>query len=108
MENVEKILNKHQLDYDIDWQHSGEPYLTETGSLVNALSDAVKEITGNNPTISTSGGTSDGRFIAKICDQVVEFGPINESIHKINENVNIDDIETLKNIYKLAILKILN
>ena len=108
MENVEKILNKHQLDYDIDWQHSGEPYLTETGSLVNALSDAVKEITGINPTISTSGGTSDGRFIAKICDQVVEFGPINESIHKINENVNIDDIETLKNIYKLAILKILN
>lgn len=107
MENVEKILNKHQLDYDIDWQHSGEPYLTETGSLVNALSDAVKEITGNNPTISTSGGTSDGRFIAKICDQVVEFGPINESIHKINENVYIDDIETLKNIYKLAILKIL-
>ena len=107
MENVEKILDKHQLDYDIDWQHSGEPYLTETGSLVNALSDAVKEITGNNPTISTTGGTSDGRFIAKICDQVVEFGPINESIHKINENVNIDDIETLKNIYKLAILKIL-
>ena len=107
MENVEKILNKHQLDYDIDWQHSGEPYLTETGSLVNALSDAVKEITGIDPTISTTGGTSDGRFIAKICDQVVEFGPINESIHKINENVNIDDIETLKNIYKLAILKIL-
>ena len=107
MENVEKILDKHQLDYDIDWQHSGEPYLTETGSLVNALSDAVKEITGNEPTISTTGGTSDGRFIAKICDQVVEFGPINESIHKINENVNIDDIETLKNIYKLAILKIL-
>ncbi|MDC0183316.1 succinyl-diaminopimelate desuccinylase [Nitrosomonadales bacterium] len=107
MENVEKILGKHQLDYDIDWQHSGEPYLTETGSLVNALSDAVKEITGNEPTISTTGGTSDGRFIAKICDQVVEFGPINESIHKINENVNIDDIETLKNIYKLAILKIL-
>ena len=107
MENVEKILNKHQLDYDIDWQHSGEPYLTETGSLVNALSDAVKEITGNDPTISTTGGTSDGRFIAKICDQVVEFGPLNESIHKINENVNIDDIETLKNIYKLAILKIL-
>ena len=107
MKNVEKILDKHQLDYDIDWQHSGEPYLTETGSLVNALSDAVKEITGNNPTISTTGGTSDGRFIAKICDQVVEFGPINESIHKINENVNIDDIETLKNIYKLAILKIL-
>ena len=105
--NVEKILNKHHLDYDIDWQHSGEPYLTETGSLVNALSDAVKEITGNDPTISTTGGTSDGRFIAKICDQVVEFGPINESIHKINENVNIDDIETLKNIYKLAILKIL-
>ena len=83
-----KILNKHQLDYDIDWEHSGEPYLTEKGSLVNVLSDAVEEISGTKPTISTTGGTSDGRFISKLCDQVVEFGPINESIHKINENVD--------------------
>ena len=102
-----EILNKHQLDYDINWQHSGEPYLTEKGSLVNILSDAVEEISGTKPTISTTGGTSDGRFISKLCDQVVEFGPINESIHKINENVIIDDIETLKDIYKLTISKIL-
>jgi len=103
----EEILKKHQLDYDIEWNHSGEPYLTETGSLVNILSDAVKEVSGINPTISTTGGTSDGRFISKLCDQVVEFGPINESIHKINENVNINNIDTLKDIYKLTIEKIL-
>jgi len=103
----EEILNKHQLDYDVDWEHSGEPYLTEKGSLVDILSDAVEEISGVKPTISTTGGTSDGRFISKLCDQVVEFGPINESIHKINENVIIDDIETLKDVYKLTISKIL-
>jgi succinyl-diaminopimelate desuccinylase len=102
-----EILNKHQLDYDIDWEHSGEPYLTEKGSLVNILSDAVEEISGTKPTISTTGGTSDGRFISKLCDQVVEFGPINESIHKIDENVVINDIETLKDVYKLTISKIL-
>ena len=103
----EKILHKHQLTYDIDWEHSGEPYLTEKGSLVNLLSDAVEEISGTKPTISTTGGTSDGRFISKLCDQVVEFGPINESIHKINENVIVNDIETLKDVYKLTISKIL-
>ena len=102
-----EILHKHQLDYDIDWEHSGEPYLTEKGTLVDVLSDAVKEISGVRPTISTTGGTSDGRFISKLCDQVVEFGPINESIHKINENVSVNDIETLKDIYKLTISKIL-
>ena len=103
----EKILNKHQLDYDIDWEHSGEPYLTETGILVSSLSDAINQVSGIKPIVSTTGGTSDGRFISKICDQVVEFGPINKSIHKINENVNVDDIETLKDIYKLTISKIL-
>ena len=103
----EKILNKHRLDYDIDWEHSGEPYLTETGILVSSLSDAINQVSGIKPTVSTTGGTSDGRFISKICDQVVEFGPINKSIHKINENVNVDDIETLKDIYKLTISKIL-
>ena len=103
----EKILNKHQLDYEIHWEHSGEPYLTETGSLVDILSEAVEEISGTKPTISTTGGTSDGRFISKLCDQVVEFGPINESIHKINENVIVNDLETLKDIYKLTISKIL-
>ena len=103
----EKILNKHQLNYDINWEHSGEPYLTETGVLVNSLSDAINQVSGIKPIISTTGGTSDGRFISKKCDQVVEFGPINKSIHKIDENVNVDDIETLKDIYKLTISKIL-
>ena len=68
---------------------------------------AISDITGITPKVSTTGGTSDGRFIAKICKQVVEFGPINASIHKINEHVNIDDIEKLKEIYKLSLIKIL-
>jgi|TARA_B110000014_G_C20121638_1_gene594674 succinyl-diaminopimelate desuccinylase len=102
-----KILDKHALNYNITWEHSGEPYLTEKGSLVNIMADAVKEISDIEPTISTTGGTSDGRFISKLCDQVVEFGPINESIHKINENVYISDIEKLKDVYKLTMSKIL-
>ena len=88
-ERVEGILNKHELEFEIDWQHSGQPYLTEKGMLVDIISSSINEVCGFNPTISTTGGTSDGRFIAKLCDQVVEFGPINESIHKINEHVDI-------------------
>jgi succinyl-diaminopimelate desuccinylase len=96
---VQNILQKHQLDYDIFWHQAGEPFLTPRGILCDALSKAIQEEVGITPTLSTTGGTSDGRFIAKICPQVVEFGPINASIHKVNENVNLDDIESLKNIY---------
>jgi len=82
-------------------------YLTEKGLLVNKLSEAINDVLGEKPDISTTGGTSDGRFISTICDQVVEFGPINASIHKINEHVNVDDIDRLKDIYKLTLAKIL-
>ncbi len=104
---VEEILKKHHLNFRIYWNHSGKPYLTEKGLLVDKLSEAINQVLAINPIISTTGGTSDGRFISTICDQVVEFGPINASIHKIDEHVNIDDIDKLKDIYKLTLEKIL-
>ena len=106
-ERVEAILNKHKLEFLIEWQHSGQPYLTEKGMLVDIVSSSIEEVCGAKPTISTTGGTSDGRFIARLCDQVVEFGPINESIHKINEHIDIGCIDKLKDIYKLALKKAL-
>ena len=104
---VVDILDKHKLDYTITWNHSGKPYLTEKGVLVNTITEAVKDIANITPSISTTGGTSDGRFISTICDQVIEFGPINESIHKINEHIIIDDVERLKDIYKKTLEKLL-
>ncbi len=104
---VESILEKHSLDYEISWNHSGNPYLTEKGMLVDKISDAIESVVSIKPSISTTGGTSDGRFISIVCDQVVEFGPINASIHKINEHVNIGDIELLKDIYKKTLKNIL-
>jgi succinyl-diaminopimelate desuccinylase len=97
---VHALLDRHDLDYQLAWTLGGETFLTPPGSLSRALSRAIHDETGVTPTLSTTGGTSDGRFIAKICPQVVEFGPINASIHKIDEHVKVDDIERLKNIYR--------
>ena len=97
---LETILKKHQLEYTIDWNLGGEPFLTEPGNLSKAVQVAIKQATGVEAELSTTGGTSDGRFIAKICPQVVEFGPRNATIHKINERVELADIEPLKNVYK--------
>jgi succinyl-diaminopimelate desuccinylase len=97
---VHAMLDRHGVDYRLDWTLGGETFLTPPGSLSQALSQAIQAETGLTPTLSTTGGTSDGRFIAKICPQVVEFGPINASIHKIDENVAVADIERLKNIYR--------
>ncbi len=97
---LEAILKKHQLEYSIDWNLGGEPFLTEPGNLSQAVQVAIKQATGVDAQLSTTGGTSDGRFIAKICPQVVEFGPRNATIHKINERVELADIEPLKNVYK--------
>ena len=105
--DVENIVKKHADEYELIWDIPSEPYLTEPGKLTSVLTDAIKNVTNIIPEISTTGGTSDGRFISKICSQVVEFGPINASIHKINEHINITDIEKLKNIYKLTLVKIL-
>ena len=105
--DVQNIVKKHAEEYELIWDIPSEPYLTERGKLTSVLADAIKNVTNIIPEISTTGGTSDGRFISKICSQVVEFGPINASIHKINEHINIADIEKLKNIYKLTLVKIL-
>lgn len=104
---VYEILNRHGLDYDLQWTLSGNPYLTSRGNLVEAINNAVKRIVGIEPQLSTSGGISDGRFIADICPQVVEFGPVNASIHKLNECVEIDDLEQLSKIYQLTLENLL-
>nr|MBP6622418.1 M20/M25/M40 family metallo-hydrolase [Alcaligenes sp.] len=85
----------------------GEPFLTEAGPLSQALSQAIEAETGLETDLSTTGGTSDGRFIAKICPQVVEFGPLNASIHQINEHVAVADLEPLKNIYRRTLESLL-
>lgn len=99
-QRVHAVLDRHGLEYDLAWTLGGEPFLTPAGSLSNALSHAINAETGLSTQLSTTGGTSDGRFIAKICPQVVEFGPINATIHKIDEHVAVQDIEPLKNIYR--------
>lgn len=97
---VEKVLQQHQLDYHIDWQLSGQPFLTPEGELVNATQAAIKSICGYDTELSTSGGTSDGRFIAPTGAQVLELGPLNATIHKVNEHVTIDELDTLSEIYQ--------
>jgi succinyl-diaminopimelate desuccinylase len=94
------VLQAHQLEYELAWSISGLPFLTTPGTLVDAVCDAIRAETGIATQLSTTGGTSDGRFIAQICPQVIEMGPPNATIHQINEYVNVSDIEPLKNIYK--------
>ena len=94
------VLSRHQLEYDLKWTLGGLPFLTTPGTLVDAVRGAILAETGLETALSTTGGTSDGRFIAKICPQVIEFGPINASIHKINEHVAVASLDPLKNIYK--------
>lgn len=106
-ERVSAILDAHKLDYDVVWTLGGEPFLTPRGSLSDAMSQAIKDEAGVTTQLSTTGGTSDGRFIAKICPQVVEFGPINASIHQINEHVRLDTLEPLKNIYRRTLEQLL-
>ena len=108
MDAVNEILDSHGLDYEIDWNLSGKPFLTPRGTLCDRLSEAVQEITGLTPELSTTGGTSDGRFIADICREVVEFGPLNMSIHKLNEHVAVENIEQLAAIYEKALEKLLS
>ncbi len=97
---LQTVLDRHDLAYDLAWTLSGLPFLTPPGTLVDAVVAAIHAETGLTPKLSTSGGTSDGRFIAKICPQVIECGPPNASIHKINEHIALADVEPLKNIYR--------
>ena len=99
-EKVHTVFDAHGIDYELNWHLSGKPFLTEPGKLINAVHQAVTEHTGNAPELSTGGGTSDGRFISPAGVDVVELGPVNASIHKIDEHVKVDDVITLTGMYK--------
>lgn len=104
---VHGILDRHDVDYDLDWSYDGRPYLTGKGDLVDAVARAIRKETGIDTELSTTGGTSDGRFIADICPQVVEVGPTNATIHKINECIRLDDLEPLPKIYRQILVELL-
>lgn len=97
---VEGVLHKHRLDFDLDWTLGGEPFLTPSGDLSHAVTHAIQAETGISAELSTTGGTSDGRFLSKVCQQVVELGPENATIHQIDENIPLASLEPLKNIYR--------
>ena len=115
VEQVESILDKHKLDYDIKWTFNGKPFLTELvnddsnrhGGFLAAVSNAVNDVTGKLPELSTSGGTSDGRFIAPTGAQVIELGPCNATIHQVNESVSCHDLELLVDIYYNCLVNVL-
>jgi len=99
-QRFEAIVRRHGIDYDLMWTGWGKPFLTPRGTLVDVAMAAIREVTGVTPELSCTGGTSDGRFIADICDEVVELGPVNATIHKLNERVRVADLEPLSAIYR--------
>ncbi|MDB4076613.1 succinyl-diaminopimelate desuccinylase [Porticoccaceae bacterium] len=105
-ERTEAILDRHGLDYELDWKLSGQAFLTAEGALVEAAVASILEITGIETELSTAGGTSDGRFIAPMGTQVVEIGPVNATIHQVDENVNIADLDILTSIYQRLLAKL--
>lgn len=107
IERVTSLLDQHELDYDIKWTFNGLPFLTDKGSLVDATCTAIKKVTGIDTELSTTGGTSDGRFIAPTGAQVVELGPQNATIHKINEQVDIKELYQLADIYYQVLVELL-
>ncbi|HZN24138.1 MAG TPA: succinyl-diaminopimelate desuccinylase [Burkholderiales bacterium] len=104
---VHGILDKHGVQYDLTWSYDGRPFLTAKGDLVDAVARAIRKETGIDTELSTTGGTSDGRFIADICPQVVEVGPTNATIHKINECIRLEDLEPLPRIYRQILVELL-
>lgn len=100
------VIESSNVKYDISWKHSGEPFLTTDEEFMNMCKESIKDVTSIDTVVSTNGGTSDGRFMAKICKQVIELGLTNRSIHKINESVKEEDLEILKNIYKKILARV--
>jgi succinyl-diaminopimelate desuccinylase len=107
IERIEAILRRHGLEFDVKWTIGAQPFSTPEGALSAAMSAAIRAVTGRATELSTTGGTSDGRFIATICPQVVEFGPPNASIHKIDEHIAVADLEPLKDIYRGTLERLL-
>jgi succinyl-diaminopimelate desuccinylase len=99
-QRVHEILDRHGVEYELQWTVGGQPFLTTPGELVGAVQEAIRGVTGLETELSTTGGTSDGRFLSKICRQVIELGPVNASIHKIDEHVRVADLDPLKDIYR--------
>ena len=99
-EKVHTVFDAHEINYELNWHLSGKPFLTSPGKLIDAVHQAVREHTGKSPELSTGGGTSDGRFISPAGVDVVELGPVNESIHKIDEHVRVQDVVTLTSMYR--------
>ena len=106
-ERVHAVLERHAVEFDLAWTLGGEPFLTPAGTLSRALEAAIRERTGITTELSTTGGTSDGRFIARICEQVVEFGPVNATIHKVDERVEVASLEPLTDIYRDTLVRLL-
>jgi succinyl-diaminopimelate desuccinylase len=106
-ERTEAILQAHRLDYELQWHLSGQPFLTASGALVDAAAGSIRDVTGLETELSTAGGTSDGRFIAPTGAQVVELGPVNATIHKLNEEVRAGDLPRLAEIYRRIIERLL-
>jgi succinyl-diaminopimelate desuccinylase len=101
------ILDRHGVQYDLDWSYDGRPFLTKKGDLLEVVARAIKSVTGVTAGVSTTGGTSDGRFLIDICSQVVEFGPVNATIHKIDECINLQELVELPKIYQLILKELL-
>jgi succinyl-diaminopimelate desuccinylase len=99
-QEVTTIFDRHEISYELDWHLSGEPFLTKPGLLIDAVVAVVTDHCGSAPELSTGGGTSDGRFIAKTGAEIVELGPVNESIHKVNEHVLLEDVPRLSRMYQ--------
>jgi succinyl-diaminopimelate desuccinylase len=106
-ERVCEVLDRHKLDYDIEWRLSGAPFLTPEGELLDAAQRAIREVVGIDTELSTSGGTSDGRFIAPTGAQVLELGPVNATIHQVNECVAVEALDQLSNIYTVMLRNLL-
>ncbi|RHW21637.1 succinyl-diaminopimelate desuccinylase [Pseudomonas jilinensis] len=104
---VRAILDQHNLEYELDWNLSGLPFLTEPGALLDGIAAAIEQVTGRTTQASTSGGTSDGRFIATMGTQVVELGPVNATIHQVDEQISAADLETLTDIYQATLERLL-
>jgi succinyl-diaminopimelate desuccinylase len=104
---VQRILDRYLLDYSLDWRLSGLPFVTPRGRLVDLVADVVQDVAGVRPMLSTGGGTSDARFIAPIATEVIEFGPVNASIHQVDEHILIEDLEPLSRIYETTVRRLL-